>query len=130
LADDNLDLDELDEQGAKPVAKAAGKTDAKKKERGPGLFSRLGRRVTSPLGKRKPGELLSAKTITVLVLLALVTWLFIANWAPVPIVLWFRIVNVPGTVAFLFSLVLGALLMWLWLWRRGRRKPVEREGGK
>jgi uncharacterized integral membrane protein len=126
VTDDNLGIDELEDQEAEPATKAK----PKKKERAPGLFSRLGQRITAPVAKRKPSELWNARIIGILVLAALIVWLLAVNLGPVRIVLFFWTVDMPKTVGFLLDVALGALLMWLWLRRKSAKKPAEGEGAK
>jgi uncharacterized integral membrane protein len=127
VADDDLSLDELGGEEPEPKAKPSPK---KKKDGEPGLFSRLGGKVTAPFAGFRPNELLNAKTIGLAIVAALALWLLLANLAPVRIVLFFWTVDVPKAFDFLLAVALGALLMWLWGRARVAKKPAEGEGGK
>ncbi|MGQ9730042.1 MAG: LapA family protein [Candidatus Zipacnadales bacterium] len=126
MSDDFLDVDVLAEPETE--SKSAKKTKPQPEKR-LGLFSHLGHAVTAPLAKIRPEQFLTWKSAGLFIGAFLLVWLFLVNWAPVRVLLWFWTVDVPKAIAFLVDASLGAVLMWLWIrWReRVKVKGAERK---
>lgn len=131
MSDDNLDIDELEETEAEEPARKQPPKEKGTSPR-PGLFARLGQRITAPIterAQRASWDVLNWRLAVIGGILILLVWLLLANLSPVRLVLWLWVVDIPKALAFVLDVALGALLMWLWMRQRSARKPAK-EGEK
>lgn len=121
MSDDSLQIDELED--TEPTAKSAGVAKAEKPPK-VGFFASIGQRISGFFARLFRPELVNLKTAGIGLVIVLAVWLLLANLSPVRVVLWFWSVDVPKLALFIFDVALGALVMWLWMRRRGQSKPA------
>lgn len=97
--------------------------------RKPGLLRRLTTKATAPLQRLRLPEW-NLRTFFYLLLLILILWFLLGNWAPTRVQLLIWTAEAPKTMLFLLNLVLGAVLLRWWqvfMAQRAARKQAEAE---
>ena len=134
MSDDTLDIDELDdiEDGTEldeldEDDEATPEPEAPEEDQGPGLLSKVGSKVAAPFARIDWGGFLTLKAGIVAVVVFLLVWLILVNLPPVRVVLWLWPVDIPKALAFAVLVAIGAGLVALLLWRKGKGAAEEAE---